>query len=275
MRPAIGYALWEANRHILDEPALNAVEITFERADDPLRIGRFLGESEFDYVSLHALRLSVAAPEPPGRSYLDAMKAIAVENGAVAVSDHLGFTRDGDRGAEMGHFAPPPFTQAALDAVCRNLDVIRGWFDGLPFFLENIATMFRFRGEMDEAEFLARALDRSGCGWLLDVTNLYANSRNHGFDAGAFLERVLPTAGRVQIHLSGGFHDDEAGMYMDSHSRDVPEEVWALYRRALEVARGKVEAVFIERDQNFPDDDGWRSEVRKARRLAEAVEAPR
>ena len=30
MLPAIGYAIREQNRYILDEPALNAVEITFE-----------------------------------------------------------------------------------------------------------------------------------------------------------------------------------------------------------------------------------------------------
>lgn len=271
--PALGYALWDENRHVLDDPALKAVEITFERVDDPLRLSRCLGELDFDYVSVHALKLSPASPEPPARAYLDALRALAEENGASAVSDHLGFTRDGDGGGEIGHFAPPPFTRAALDATCRNLDLIQNFFRSLPFYLENIASLFQFRGEMTEAEFLTRVLERTGCGWLLDITNLYANARNHGYDASGFLCQVVPTATRLQIHLSGGYFDPEVGLYLDSHSRSVPDEVWGLYRQALELGRGKVDAVFIERDQDFPDEAGWRAELRRAHGIAQAVEA--
>src|SRR5262245_27724711 len=119
MIPAIGYALWPENRHLIGRPGVNAVEITFERVEDPLRSRRLLDGPGPDYVSVHALRLSPASPEPPPRAYLDALRALAVETGAAAVSDHLGFTRGG--GVELGHFAPPPFTEAALDATCRNL----------------------------------------------------------------------------------------------------------------------------------------------------------
>ena len=273
MIPAIGYALREQNRPILDEPALNSVEITFERADDPLRLERYVGDRDFDYVSVHALKLSVASPDPPARTYLDALKAIAEENGAASVSDHLGFTRDGNGGVEMGHFAPPPYTDAALDATCRNLDVVQRHFRGLPFYLENIAYPFRLPGTMTEAEFLIRVLRRTGCGWLLDVTNVYANAVNHGYDARAFIEQVMPAAGRVEMHLAGGFFDKRTGEYIDSHSEPIPGAVWDLYRHALGLAPGKVDAVFIERDQNFPDEAGWRAEVRQARRIAEEVEA--
>lgn len=271
--PAIGYALWEENRSLFDDQLFTGGEITFERVDDPLRLGRYLGDLDLAYVSVHALNLSPASPEPPSRAYLDALRALAEENGAAAVSDHLGFTRDGDGGVEIGHFAPPPFTNAALDATCRNLDLIQDYFRSLPFYLENIATLFEFRGTMTEAEFLTRVLERTGCGWLLDVTNLYANARNHGYDASDFLRHVIPAAPRLQIHLSGGHFDSEVGMYMDSHSRPIPDEVWGLYREAMELGRGKVDAVFIERDQDFPDEAGWRAEFRRAHGIAQAVEA--
>ncbi len=273
MLPAIGYALRDENRPILDEPAIDAAEITFERADDPLRVERYVGDRDFDYVSVHALKLSVASPDAPRRDYLDALRAIAEENGADSISDHLGFTRDGNDGFEMGHFAPPPYTEDALDATCRNIDLLQRHFRGLPFYLENIAYLFRFPGTMTEVEFLVRTLRRTGCGWLLDVTNVYANAVNHGYDARAFIDEVMPAAGRVEMHLAGGFFDKRTGEYVDSHSEPIPDEVWGLYRHALEVGRGKVEAVFIERDQNFPDEAGWRAEVRQTRRIAEEVEA--
>jgi uncharacterized protein len=269
MIPAIGYAIREQNRPILDDPAINAAEITFERADDPLRIDRYVAEHDFDYVSVHALKLSVGSPEPPGRNYLDALRAIAVENGAESISDHLGFTRDGHKGVEMGHFAPMPYTLPALDATCRNIDHITAFFRPLHFYIENIACLFQFQGDMSEREFLARVLERTGCGWLLDVTNVYANARNFGFNAHDFISAVMPVPERVQIHLAGGFWDEQAEFYIDSHSHPIPPEVWDLYRHALALGRDKIDAVFIERDQEFPDEAGWRSEVRIARDIAE------
>ncbi len=274
--PGIGYAIREQNRYVLDDPAINAVEITFERADDPLHIDRYIGEQDFDHVSVHALKLSVASPDAPGRNYLDSLKAIAEENGAESVSDHLGFTRDGHNGVEMGHFAPPPFTKPALDVTCRNIDQIQRFFaaSDIRFYIENIAYLFRFEGTMNEAEFLWRVLRNTGCGWLLDVTNVYANATNFGFDPYDFISEVMPATERVQIHLAGGFFDEQAGMYIDSHSEPIPAAVWDLYHHALDQGRRKIDTVFLERDQNFPDERGWRSEIRKVRAIAEEVCQP-
>lgn len=274
MTPAIGYAIREQNRPILDDPAINAAEITFERADDPLRVDRYVRDHDFDLVSVHALKLSPASPDAPNRKYLEALRAIAIENGAESISDHLGFTRDRDNGVEMGHFAPPPWTQSALSATCRNIDHIQAFFGDTRFYLETIAYLFSFRGTMSEAEFLKGVLNRTGCGWLLDVTNVYANARNFGFNAFDFVSEVMPHADRVQMHLAGGYFDEQSEMYIDSHSHAVPDDVWELYRFALWQGVGKVDAVFIERDQEFPDENGWRTEVRQARAIAEQIEVP-
>jgi len=124
---------------------------------------------------------------------------------------------------------------------------------------------------MTEAEFLTRLLNRTGCGWLLDVTNVYANSVNHGGDPYEFIRAVMPHAPRVQMHLAGGYFDERAKRYFDSHSKPIHDEVWDLYRFALQQGHGKVDAVFIERDDEYPDETGWRGEVRQARAIAEEV----
>lgn len=274
MLPYIGYALREQNRPYLDDPAIDACEITFERADDPLRIERYLADADFPYISLHALKLSPCSPEAPGLEYLSALREIALENGAASISDHLGFTRDVHDGVEMGHFAPPPWTEAALDATCRNVNQIQNFFEPLTFYIETIAYLFRLQGEMSEAEFVSRLLTRTGCGWLLDVTNVYANALNFQFDPYEFIAEVMPSAHRVQMHLAGGVFDEAAGMYIDSHSHPIPDAVWELYRFSLQQGRGKVDAIFIERDQNFPDERGWRAEARLARAIAEETYRP-
>lgn len=219
------------------------------------------------------MKLSVASPDAPGRNYLDTLLAIAEENDAESISDHLGFTRDAHNGVEMGHFAPPPFTSAALDATCRNIDLAQTCFARRDrrFYIENIAYLFRFDGTMTEAEFLWRVLRNTGCGWLLDVTNVYANAVNFGFDPYDFIAEVMPAADRVQLHLAGGFFDEQAGMYIDSHSEPIPEPVWSLYRHALDQGRHKINAVFLERDQNYPDERGWRREIRQVRAVAEEI----
>ena len=271
MRPAIGYALREENRPILDDPNIDAVELTFERADDPLRMERYVEDLDVAYVSVHALKLSPGSVEPPARQFLEALRSIAHENGAASVSDHLGFTRGGKSPVEMGHFAPLPMTPQALDVTCKNIDLISRHFDPLHFYIENIAYLFRLEGTLSEEEFLGQLLARTGCGWLLDVTNVYANSLNFGFAPFAFVDQVMPAATRVQMHLAGGFFDETVNMYIDSHSDPIPEPVWDLYRHALHIAGRKVDAVFVERDQNYPDEAGWREEIRKVRAIADVA----
>jgi len=272
MMPTIGYALREQNRAIFDEPAINALEVTFERADDPLRVERYIGDIAMEHVSIHALKLSPGSPDPPAEKYLQALKSIAEENEAMSISDHLGFTRNGDNGVEMGHFAPIPLTQEALDASSRNIDIIVDYFDPLNFYIENIAYLFKLDGDLTEAELLSKLLARTGCGWLLDVTNVYANATNFGFDGYEFIDQVMPHAQGVQMHLAGGYFDEKVNMYIDSHSHPIPEPVWDLYRHALRLGYGKVSSVFIERDQNFPEEAEWRAEARLTRRIAEEVD---
>ena len=272
MPPATGYALREANLPYAGNANWNAVEVDFQRASHPLRTRAFLNGLTFDYVSIHALEISISSPTPPAPRYLDALVAVAQENHAVAITDHLGFSHC-HRGPGAGHVMTPPLTLAALDATCRNIDLVQQRFHPVDFYLENLAHFFLLAGDMDEATFICRMLERTGCGLLLDITNAYANERNFGTSAREFIETVVPVAPRMQIHLAGGYFDSARQRYIDSHSEPIPSEVWDLYVRALELAGTKTQAVFIERDWNFPSEAGWASEVHKARHLAQHVDS--
>ncbi|MBX9792497.1 MAG: DUF692 domain-containing protein [Pirellulales bacterium] len=265
MLPATGYALRDENRPYADDPAWTAVEVDFLRACHPLRTEAFLTGLHFDYVSIHSLELSVCSPDLPDVRFLDALVEVARENGAVAITDHLGFTHGAVGGAGVGHVTAPPFTQAALDTTCRNIEHIQRHFGAYRFYVENLAHFFRWQGTIDEAEFMVRVLERTGCGLLLDVTNAYANERNFGAPAIEFIRAIVPAANRVQMHLAGGFFDDERGRYVDSHSEPIPAEVWTLYEQAVSESGDRLDAVFIERDWNYPTEAGWRNEVHKAR----------
>lgn len=260
MLPAIGIALRDQNRDCLDDSSINAVELTVDSSAGPLKFENNLRTDGFDVVSVYARRLCIATAEPVCRSCLDSLKAIADRNGAHSIAGRLGFDADVSLDA-ASQVRSPRFA----DTVCRTVDSLHRIFGRTRFYLENCA------GLDLTADVLSRILEQTGCGWMLDVTSVYADAKNVGYDAYDFIAEVLPAATRVQMHLSGGDFDKRAGQYRDSHSHAVPEEVWSLYRHALVLGGHKTQAVFIERDLNFPGSEGWRNEVLHARFLAERV----
>ena len=100
-------------------------------------------------------------------------------------SEHVAFTGAG--GVEIGHLAPLPFTRESLDVLCANVEQVRKAIPSPPLILENITYTLDWGGqEMSEGEFLAALCRETGCGLLLDVTNLWLNARRHGYDARDF-----------------------------------------------------------------------------------------
>jgi uncharacterized protein (UPF0276 family) len=95
---------------------------------------------------------------------------------------------------------------------------------GRPILLEN-STIFSAIPEPDMSEpaFFNRLHAATGCGMLLDLHNLYANTLNLGISADDYLSEIDPEIVK-EIHLAGG--DWLKGHYTDSHSRKTPSPVW-------------------------------------------------
>src|SRR5690606_8920352 len=102
--------------------------------------------------------------------------------------------------------------------------------------------------ELPESEFIARVIERSGAGLLLDVNNVWVNSRNHGFDPHDFIED-LPLERVIQIHVAG--HTKTAsGLIIDTHGTPVSDPVIELLEWTL--ARTGPVPVLLERDNDVP-----------------------
>jgi uncharacterized protein (UPF0276 family) len=200
--------------------------------------------SHFPLVA-HGLDLSIGSADGVDPRYLDKIAALIERIDPPWWSEHLCFTRAG--GVRIGHIASLPYTREAIDAVARNVDYVRRRIK-TPLILENVTTVVRIPGgEMDEAEFLSRTLEATGCGWLCDVANLHVNAMNFGFDLDARFGR-WPWDRLVQIHYAGGRARN--GLLIDSHDAATSEAVWTLYNRV--VARAPVRGVDLERDENMP-----------------------
>ncbi len=208
----------------------------------------------------HALNLSLGSAEGLDENYLRQLAALIKRVNPPWWSEHIAFTRAG--GVDIGHLAPLPRTHEAVEVLCRNIAAVRRHLE-IPLILENITYVVEMPGaEMNEAEFLAEVLQRADCGLLLDVTNLYTNSVNHGYDPHEFLAR-LPLERVVQLHFVGGhWHHD---VLIDSHSQPTPPEVWELMNEV--VARTPVKGVILERDEGLPSFAELAKELECAREI--------
>ena len=224
-------------------------------------------------LSLHGVGMSLGSPEPPPRGHLDRLKSLADRFEPFAVSEHLSWSRIGDR--FFADLLPLPLTHEALGAMAGNVaraqDHLRR-----RILIENPSTYLRFdREEVPEPEFLAALVRRTGCGLLLDVNNLFVCAGNHGFDPRAWLD-AFPLDAVEEIHLAGHAVDDADGhpLRVDDHGSPVIEEVWALYREVVR-RRGAVVPTLIERDANLPPFAALLAEARHADRAAREALADR
>jgi uncharacterized protein (UPF0276 family) len=221
----------------------------------------------------HGISLSLGGAEPLDRSRVRRLAECATRLNAPLVSEHIAFVRAG--GVEAGHLLPLPRTRAALEVLVENTKIAQDLLP-VPLALENVAALFEWpEREMSEAEFVAETLERTGVTLLLDLANVWANSRNLGGSPLEFL-RQLPLERLAYVHVAGG--EDRDGTYHDTHAAPVPEGVLDLVEQLC--ALRDPPGIMLERDDQFPQEaalnqelDAIAAAVARGRNRAEAVYA--
>ena len=212
---------------------------------------RYLETIRRDYpLSLHGVGLSLGSTEGIDATHLGGVKHVVERIEPGLVSEHLSWSSVG--GTYLADLLPLPLTEEALEVVCRHVDQVQTHLKR-RLLLENPSTYLRFRhSSIPEWEFLARVVERTGCGILCDVNNIYVSACNHGWDASTYLAALPPTA-VGEIHLAGHavkkFGDGHT-LRIDDHGSRVAPAVWALYAEAL--ARFGPVPTLIEWDTNVP-----------------------
>ncbi len=214
-----------------------------------------------DYpVALHGVSLSIASTEGLREEYLCRLRDLIDRINPFIVSDHLCWT--GLHQQNLHDLLPIPFTDEALALIIEHIDQIQT-FLRRPILLENVSTYLRMPfGSYTEWDFLRTVSDRSGCQILLDLNNLYVNSRNHHFDPSLFLKEI-PTQMIGQIHLAG--YTNMGTHLFDTHSKPVYPEVWNLFSSLI--AHAPDIPVLIEWDENIPEFPQLEEEALKAAQI--------
>ncbi len=208
----------------------------------------------------HGLDLSLGSAEGVDADYLEKFAALVERLNPAWFSDHLCFTRSGGR--QIGHLAPVPYTKEAIGVFVRNIAHVKRKIK-TPLILENITYNVRFpSSEMTETEFITKVLEETDCGLLLDVTNLYINSKNFNFDWRAFLDE-LPVERIVQLHFVG--LRKNKNLLIDAHADRTGDEIWEVFREVCR--RANVKGAILERDENFPPFTEILEEIETAKNL--------
>lgn len=215
---------------------------------------------------VHGLGLSLGTPGPLDTGVLADFERVVRAADPLWISEHVAFTRTSE--VDLGHLNPITPSRTTLRVM---VDHARELADrcGKPLILENITTHLRLTGELSEPEFLSELCREADCGLLLDVTNLFINSRNHDFDPVGWLDQ-LNCSRIVQLHIVGYSVREER--YVDGHSDPVQQELLDLLREV--VRRAPVRAVILERDHDFPRPEILAQELSVIRDAARASDLP-
>jgi uncharacterized protein (UPF0276 family) len=195
----------------------------------------------------HGLSLSLGSPDPLNWGLLKKIKAFMEETSMLLFSEHLSFSKCDN--AHLNGLFPVPFRLEVAKFIIERIKEVQDYL-GRQIAIENISYYTTLAPEMSESEFISLIAEEADCLLLLDVSNVFVNGSNHGYDPKSFISQ-LPLNRIGYIHLAGNYVDEQ-GHIIDSHDRPVNDTV----RELLDWTASKISPVpvLVERDLDFPDD---------------------
>ena len=209
-------------------------------------------------VSLHGVGLALGSAVGIDAWHLDQLARLVEQIEPIRVSDHACFARGQAQGEQIhaADLLPIPFNAAALDVLCANVQRVQERLKR-QLLVENLSAYVSFTSsDQLEPDFLNALTQRTGCGLLVDVNNIYVNALNEQL-AGrcpdplaaclTWVDAIAP-ASVGQLHLAG--HINMGDVVIDDHGSRVREPVWQIYRHAQ--ARFGNAPALIEWDTDVP-----------------------
>ena len=255
-RPLVGVALMlepefaQATFPLFAEGEIETVEWSFDVLWNGVEGPNWLPDLLSEYASAgrllgHGVSYSIFTADGAERSeaWCARLREECRRTSYQHVSEHFGFMVAGDfhRGAPL----PMPCTPEVLQ-LGRNRLAQLAAAAGVPVGLENLAFAFCERDVREQGDFLEALLAPVDGFVLLDLHNIYCQSRNFGIPA-EDLMRAYPLSRVRELHLSGGSWSEASGeaVRRDTHDGPVPEELFPLLEVALELCPN-VKAVILE-----------------------------
>jgi uncharacterized protein (UPF0276 family) len=226
-----------------------------------------------DYpVSLHGVAMSIGGTQSLDRNHLERFRALVERYEPALVSEHLAWSTH--ETTYFNDLLPLPYTEATLRRVSEHIDEVQQAIHR-PMLLENPSTYVIFReSTMSETDFIRGLVQRTGCGLLLDVNNVFVSAINHGYSALDYLSD-FPIEHVSEIHLAGHAEqvDDQGDrLLIDSHDGPVADAVWKLFE--IVINRSGPIPTLVEWDSNIPDWPVLKAEAGAAQEILDQYATP-
>lgn len=268
--PGVGYKPQHFSEILEDAGTVKWLEIHAENymgaGGRPIAQLRHLAERFA--ISVHGVGLSIGGEGRLDPEHLARLKKLVGWCNPASFSEHLAWsTHDA---TFLNDLLPLPYTQATLTRVADHIDEVQEVV-GRQMLLENPSSYLAFEeSTLAETDFLKEIAERTGCGLLLDVNNVFVSATNLGSDPVSYINDFpLDLVG--EIHLAGHDEDrDDHGkpLLIDSHGCEVADPVWALFEYTVQKSGPKPS--LIEWDNDVPE---WKVLEAEAARAAKILEA--
>lgn len=228
-------------------------------------------------ISLHGVGLSLGSASGIDDWHLQQLKRLVDRVQPMLVSDHACFGRAmlGNSPAHANDLLPIRHTASSLDVLCANVSKVQDTLNR-RIAVENISAYLHWNeADYSESEFLNALSQRTGCGVLMDLNNIYVNALNDPALKPTALASCIGWIDAIhansvmEIHLAGFTPSDT--LVIDDHATPVHEPVWQLYQHALKTLGNT--PTLIEWDLELPELPVLLAEATTARRYAQAARA--
>ncbi|MFT6153401.1 MAG: hypothetical protein ACJAYK_001566 [Crocinitomicaceae bacterium] len=209
-------------------------------------------------VALHSIAMNIAGCDSLNFDYLSAIGDLSNRVQSTTISDHLCFSQVNDK--PIHDLAPIPYNTSTLNHVVTRILRIQDHLKS-TISIENITAYVNcLDSTMSEPFFLNEVAKQTDCGILLDINNIYVNSKNFESSALTYLYELNPSY-VCQYHLAG--FQNQGEYLLDSHSSYIHDDVLKLYEVALMKIGTK--PTLIEWDNNIPNYEELLSEYERVK----------
>ena len=219
-------------------------------------------------LSIHGTGLSLGSARGLNSRHLARFSDIVRHFAPMLVSEHLAWCRDGD--VYFNDLLPLPLNDTVLRQVSDNVMRVQDAL-GRQLLVENPSMYLTFHDStIDEPDFLLALTERTDCGLLLDINNVFVSCANLHTCPESYLRRI-PASVVGEVHLAGHSvvslsDSSDQTIRIDDHGSEVCDEVWQLFSNWLSWQdRTATPPTLIEWDTHIPELDVLISQARLAR----------
>lgn len=217
-------------------------------------------------LSFHCVGMSLGSASGLDKKHLKNLKKLVDQFKPILLSDHLSWS-DSSKSGTANDLLPVPYTKEALNIFCDNVKQAQDFF-GREILVENPSAYLEFEeSEFTEVDFMNEIAEKTKCGILLDINNVFVGASNFVFDAAEYLSKI--DASKVkEIHMAGHsiFEYNGKKVRIDTHSDHACDEVMDLFKNFVKRTDIKVPILF-EWDEKIPQFDVLYDEMKRVQNI--------